>query len=66
MAKVKKLMGVQQILLSPDSSANILRKVASNLSFDLDLLGRRCLTTVTRVRLWMLPKSTLSVESQCL
>ncbi|MHC5720623.1 MAG: zinc ribbon domain-containing protein, partial [Nostoc sp.] len=42
-----------------NASANILRKVASNLSMDLGLLGRRCLTTATRVRLWMLPKFTL-------
>ncbi|WP_244141994.1 transposase [aff. Roholtiella sp. LEGE 12411] len=47
-----------------NGSANILRKVASNLSIDLGLLGRRCLTTVTRVRLWTLSKFTLSVESQ--
>jgi len=49
-----------------NGSANILRKVASNLGLDLSLLGRRCLTTATRVRLWTLPKFTLSVESQCL
>ncbi len=51
-----------------NGAANILRKVSSNLGIDLSKLCRRCLTTVTRVRLWMLPKSksTLSVESQCL
>ncbi|MBG1267472.1 RNA-guided endonuclease InsQ/TnpB family protein [Nostoc sp. WHI] len=49
-----------------NGSANILRKVASNLSLDLGLLGRRVLTTAARVRLWMLPKFTLSAESQCL
>jgi putative transposase len=49
-----------------NGSANILLKVASNLSIDLGLLGRRCLTTVARVRLWVLPKSTLSAESQWL
>lgn len=49
-----------------NGSANILRKVASNLSIDLGLLGRRCLTTVARVRLWALPKAILSAESQCL
>jgi putative transposase len=49
-----------------NGSANILRKVASNLSIDLGLLGRRCLTTVARVRLWILPNSSLSAESQCL
>jgi putative transposase len=49
-----------------NGSANILRKVASNLSIDLGLLGRRCLTTATRVRLWVLPNSPLSVESQSL
>lgn len=47
-----------------NGSANILRKVASNLSLDLGLLGRRSLTTVARVRLWVLPKFTLSAESQ--
>ena len=46
-----------------NGSANILRKVASKLGIDLDRLGRRSLTTVARVRLWMLPKSTLSAES---
>ncbi|MGA9377867.1 MAG: transposase, partial [Phormidium sp.] len=40
-----------------NGAANILKKVASNLSLDLGLLGRRCLTTVARVRLWVLPKS---------
>lgn len=49
-----------------NGSANILRKVASNLSLDLGLLGRRTLTSVARVRLWVLPKSSLSAESQCL
>ena len=49
-----------------NGAANILRKVASNLSIDLGLLGRRSLTTVARVRLWVLPKFTLSAESQCL
>ncbi|WP_245912169.1 RNA-guided endonuclease InsQ/TnpB family protein [Brunnivagina elsteri] len=49
-----------------NGAANILRKVASNLSIDLGLLGRRSLTTVARVRLWVLPKFTLSAESQWL
>jgi IS605 OrfB family transposase len=49
-----------------NGSANILRKVASNLGIDLSLLGRRCLTTVARIRLWVLPKFTLSAESQWL
>ncbi len=49
-----------------NGSANILRKVASNLSLDLGLLGRRTLTSVARVRLWVLPKTTLSAESQSL
>jgi putative transposase len=49
-----------------NGSANILRKVASNLSIDLGLLGRRVLTTAARVRLWILPNSSLSAESQCL
>lgn len=49
-----------------NGAANILRKVASNLSIDLGLLGRRSLTTVARVRLWALPKFNLSAESQWL
>jgi IS605 OrfB family transposase len=51
-----------------NGAANILTKVSRNLGIDLSRLSRRCLTTVTRVRLWILPesKSTLSVESQCL
>ncbi len=49
-----------------NGAANILRKVASKLGIDLSQLGRRCLTTVARVRLWQLPKLTLSAESQCL
>ena len=49
-----------------NGSANILRKVASNLSLDLGLLGRRCLTTVARIRLWALPKFTLEAVSQSL
>jgi putative transposase len=34
------------------AAANILRKVAGNLGVDLSRLGRRCLTTVKRVRIW--------------
>lgn len=49
-----------------NGAANILKKVASKLGLDLSQLGRRCLTTVARVRLWTLPKATLSAESQCL
>ena len=49
-----------------NGAANILRKVASNLSLDLGSLGRRCLTNAARIRVWVLPKSILSVESQCL
>ncbi len=49
-----------------NGAANILRKVASNLGLDLGLLGRRSLTTVARVRLWVLPKCTLSAQSQWL
>lgn len=45
-----------------NGAANILRKVASNLGLDLSRLGRRCLTTVARVRLWF----NLSAESQLL
>ncbi|MBO1059308.1 MAG: IS200/IS605 family element transposase accessory protein TnpB [Dolichospermum sp. JUN01] len=49
-----------------NGSANILRKVASNLSLDLGLLGRRCLTNAARIRLWVLPNLILSAESQWL
>jgi hypothetical protein len=49
-----------------NGSANILRKVVSKLGVSLDRLNRRCLTTVARVRLWVLSKSALSAESQCL
>jgi putative transposase len=44
------------------ASANILRKVARNLDLDLSRLGRRCLTTVRRVRLWM-TKSCSSLKN---
>ncbi|WP_365973916.1 hypothetical protein [Moorena sp. SIO4G3] len=46
-----------------NGSANILRKVARKLDLDLARLGRRCLTTVARIRLWVLPQSNLSAES---
>jgi len=46
-----------------NGAANIMSKVARKLGIDLDRLGRRCLTTVARVRLWILPQSTLSAES---
>jgi IS605 OrfB family transposase len=49
-----------------NGAANILQKVASNLGIDLSLLGRRCLTNAARIRVWVLPKSILSVESQSL
>ena len=49
------------------ASANILRKVARNLGIDLSKLGRRCLTTVSRIRLWQLPQRDSSLkESSCL
>lgn len=47
-----------------NGAANILSKVAKNLGINLDKLGRRTLTTVARVRLWVIPKYTLSAESQ--
>lgn len=47
-----------------NGAANILTKVASKLGIDLSRLGRRCLTTVARVRLWQLPQLALSAESQ--
>ena len=49
-----------------NGAANILRKVAGKLGILLDQLSRRCLTTVARIRLWVLPKLNLSAESQCL
>ena len=49
-----------------NGAANILRKVASKLGIDLNQLGRRSLTTVARIRLWVLPKAVLSAESQSL
>ena len=39
-----------------NGAANILRKVARTLGLDLSRLGRRCLTTVGRIRLWATPK----------
>lgn len=35
-----------------NGSSNILRKVARNLGIDLSRLGRRCLTSVSRIRIW--------------
>lgn len=49
-----------------NGAANILKKVASKLGIDLNQLGRRSLTTVARIRLWVLPKAVLSAESQSL
>jgi IS605 OrfB family transposase len=50
-----------------NGAANILRKVASKLGIDLSQLGRRCLTTVARIRLWQLPTvELLSAESPVL
>ncbi|BAZ14578.1 transposase [Calothrix sp. NIES-4071] len=34
------------------AAANILRKVSMNLSIDLSRISRRCLTTVSRIRIW--------------
>ncbi len=47
-------------LISADLQAagNILRKVAGNLGIDLRRLGRRCLTSVRRVRLWATKSSS--------
>ena len=45
-----------------NGSANILRKVARNLDIDLSRLGRRCLTTVSRIKLWAMPKSKFLSE----
>lgn len=41
-----------------NGAANILRKVARNLSLDLSRLGRRCLTTAARINLWVKPKAS--------
>lgn len=37
------------------AAANILRKVAGNLNLNLGRLGRRCLTTAGRIRIWKKP-----------
>ncbi|NJL56826.1 IS200/IS605 family element transposase accessory protein TnpB [bacterium] len=42
-----------------NGAANILRKVSSNLGLDLSRLGRRCLTTVARIKLWETPAAEL-------
>jgi putative transposase len=42
-----------------NGSANILRKVASNLGIDLGRVGRQCLTTAIRIKLWVKPTSAL-------
>jgi putative transposase len=42
-----------------NGSANILRKVASNLALDLSRVGRQCLTTAIRIKLWQKPTATL-------
>ncbi len=52
-----------------NGASNILRKVAGNLGIDLSRLGRRCLATVGRIRLWDCSKSksnTCPKESQSL
>jgi len=50
-----------------NGSANILFKVARNLDIDLSRLGKRCLTTVSRIKLWAMPKSKfLSERIPCL
>jgi putative transposase len=50
-----------------NGAANILVKVASKLGVDLNRLGRRCLTTAARIRLWQLPAvKLLSAESPVL
>ncbi|BAZ10981.1 transposase [Calothrix sp. NIES-4071] len=35
------------------AAANILRKVSMNLGIDLSRISRRCLTTVSRIRIWI-------------
>lgn len=50
-----------------NGAANILRKVSGNLGVDLSRLGRRCLTTVGRIKLWATPKfNACPKESQSL
>ncbi|MDF5731183.1 MAG: hypothetical protein PUP92_25075, partial [Rhizonema sp. PD38] len=46
-----------------NGAANILRKVARNLGIDLSRLGRRCLTTVGRTRLFATKLNPKSKES---
>jgi putative transposase len=45
-----------------NGAANILNKVARNLDLDLSRLGRRCLSTVRRIRLWLTPQSNPILE----
>ncbi len=48
-----------------NGAANILRKVALNLGVDLSRVGRRSLTTVATIKLWVSPTvKLLSAESQ--
>lgn len=42
-----------------NGAANILRKVASNLGLDLGRVGRQCLTTAIRTKLWQKPTAAL-------
>jgi IS605 OrfB family transposase len=50
-----------------NGAANILRKVAETLGLDLSRLGKRSLSTVKRIRLWLTPKSnSISKESHAL
>ncbi|MBD2778046.1 RNA-guided endonuclease InsQ/TnpB family protein [Iningainema tapete] len=45
------------------AAANILRKVAMNLGINLSRIGRRCLTTVGRIRIWKTRTNSLAKES---
>jgi putative transposase len=42
-----------------NGAANILAKVASNLGLDLGRVGRQCLTTAIRIKLWQKPAAAL-------
>lgn len=50
-------LAADKFLVNADlnGAANILRKVAGKLGIDLSRLGRRCLTTATRIYLWAKP-----------
>jgi hypothetical protein len=57
----------QNIYINADcnGAANILRKVATTLGFDLSRVGRGALTTPLRFRLWALKESHVLLQWEC-